>query len=73
MDFFSHEKAADAGGIAGRAVVLHTDVAQPAKIRQPDNTISGLDAVIRSATDYFANKSALDRTARGAGLSYTMG
>ncbi|MFL5286844.1 MAG: hypothetical protein ACJ8AW_39210 [Rhodopila sp.] len=67
------EESAAVNYIAGRAVVLHADVAQPAKIHQPDNPLSGLDAVIRSTIGYFANKSALDRTACGAGRSCAMG
>jgi hypothetical protein len=35
-DFRGLKQPTDAGRIAGRAVVLRADVAEPAKIRQPD-------------------------------------
>src|SRR5690349_19261826 len=42
-EIFRHETAPDAGRGHGRAVVLHADVAEPAKNHQPDYPFPGLD------------------------------
>ena len=57
MGFLYIERLPTAGPGSGRAVVLHADVAEPAKTHQPDYPFSGLDTVISPAAGFRANNS----------------